>query len=66
MALMGFAEQRFQDWAKPGSKGKQFFLGFEKYLGGSGDPGYPAYPGGPLFNPLGFGKDEKSLSGSRT
>uniref|UniRef100_A0A6N2MXH4 Chlorophyll a-b binding protein, chloroplastic n=1 Tax=Salix viminalis TaxID=40686 RepID=A0A6N2MXH4_SALVM len=21
----------------------------------------PAYPGGPLFNPLGFGKDEKSL-----
>nr|AAB22188.1 light-harvesting antenna of photosystem I 680A, LHCI 680A [Hordeum vulgare=barley, cv. Svalofs Bonus, Peptide Partial, 23 aa] [Hordeum vulgare] len=23
-----------------------------KYLGGSGDP---AYPGGPIFNPLGFG-----------
>ncbi|PPS07142.1 hypothetical protein GOBAR_AA13504 [Gossypium barbadense] len=50
--------RRFQDWAKPGSMGKQYFLGFEKYLGGSGEP---AYPGGPLFNPLGFGKDEKSL-----
>ncbi|CBI40043.3 unnamed protein product, partial [Vitis vinifera] len=49
---------RFQDWANPGSMGKQYFLGLEKYLGGSGDP---AYPGGPLFNPLGFGKDEKSL-----
>lgn len=59
MALMGFAEhRRFQDWANPGSMGKQYFLGFEKYLGGSGDP---AYPGGPLFNPLGLGKDEKSM-----
>ncbi|KAJ6723900.1 CHLOROPHYLL A/B BINDING PROTEIN [Salix koriyanagi] len=59
MALMGFAEhRRLQDWANPGSMGKQYFLGFEKYLGGSGEP---AYPGGPLFNPLGFGKDEKSL-----
>nr|GMC70316.1 chlorophyll A-B binding protein 8, chloroplastic [Ipomoea batatas] len=59
MALMGFAEhRRFQDWAKPGSMGKQYFLGLEKGLGGSGDP---AYPGGPLFNPLGFGKDEKSM-----
>ncbi|CAL9201402.1 unnamed protein product [Musa hybrid cultivar] len=29
----------------------------EKGLGGSGDP---AYPGGPFFNPLGFGKDDKS------
>lgn len=59
MALMGFAEhRRFQDWSKPGSMGKQYFLGLEKFLGGSGDP---AYPGGPLFNPLGFGKDEKSL-----
>uniref|UniRef100_A0A7N0VD15 Chlorophyll a-b binding protein, chloroplastic n=1 Tax=Kalanchoe fedtschenkoi TaxID=63787 RepID=A0A7N0VD15_KALFE len=58
MALMGFAEhRRFQDWAKPGSMGKQYFLGLEKYLGGSGDP---AYPGG-IFNPLGFGKDEKSM-----
>lgn len=59
MALMGFAEhRRFQDWAKPGSMGKQYFLGLEKYLGGSGDP---CYPGGPIFNPLGFGKDEKSM-----
>ncbi|ESR44981.1 hypothetical protein CICLE_v10002129mg [Citrus x clementina] len=59
MALMGFAEhRRFQDWANPGSMGRQYFLGFEKYLGGSGDP---AYPGGPLFNPLGLGKDEKSM-----
>ncbi|XP_022769555.1 photosystem I chlorophyll a/b-binding protein 3-1, chloroplastic-like [Durio zibethinus] len=59
MALMGFAEhRRFQDWANTGSMGKQYFLGFEKYLGGSGEP---AYPGGPLFKPLGFGKDEKSL-----
>ncbi|MQL85216.1 hypothetical protein Taro_017722 [Colocasia esculenta] len=59
MALMGFAEhRRFQDWANPGSMGKQYFLGLEKGLGGSGDP---AYPGGPFFNPLGLGKDEKSL-----
>ncbi|KAJ1415605.1 Chlorophyll A-B binding protein [Sesbania bispinosa] len=50
MALMGFAEhRRFQDWAKPGSMGKQYFLGLEKGLGGSGDP---AYPGGPFFNLL--------------
>ncbi|CAA3027506.1 chlorophyll a-b binding 8, chloroplastic [Olea europaea subsp. europaea] len=59
LALVGFAEhRRFQDWANPGSMGKQYFLGLEKWLGGSGDP---AYPGGPLFNPLGFGKDEKSM-----
>ncbi|CAL9046753.1 chlorophyll a-b binding protein 8, chloroplastic-like [Musa acuminata AAA Group] len=60
MALMGFAEhRRFQDWANPGSMGKQYFLGLEKWLGGSGNP---IYPGGPLFNPLGFGKDEKSMN----
>jgi light-harvesting complex I chlorophyll a/b binding protein 3 len=60
MALFGFAEhRRFQDWANPGSMGKQYFLGLEKFLGGSGNP---IYPGGPLFNPLGFGKDEKSLN----
>ncbi|XP_006647025.2 chlorophyll a-b binding protein 8, chloroplastic [Oryza brachyantha] len=53
LALVGFAEhRRFQDWYTPGSMGKQYFLGLEKYLGGSGEP---AYPGGPLFNPLGFG-----------
>jgi len=59
MALMGFAEhRRLQDYRNPGSMGKQYFLGLEKFLGGSGNP---AYPGGPLFNPLGFGKDEKSM-----
>ncbi|KAL0362549.1 UNVERIFIED_CONTAM: Chlorophyll a-b binding protein 8, chloroplastic [Sesamum calycinum] len=43
MALMGFAEhRRFQDWANPGSMGKQYFLGLEKGLGGSGDPAYRA------------------------
>ncbi|CAL9060266.1 unnamed protein product [Musa banksii] len=62
-ALMGFAEhRRFQDWAKPGTMGKQYFLGLEKGQGGSGDP---AYPGGPFFNPLGFGKDDKSLKDSK-
>lgn len=59
MALMGFAEhRRLQDWYNPGSMGKQYFLGLEKGFSGSGDP---AYPGGPFFNPLGFGKDEKSM-----
>lgn len=59
IALFGFAEhRRAQDYYKPGSMGKQYFLGFEKFLGGSGDP---AYPGGPFFNFLSFGKDEKSL-----
>ncbi|CAM6086879.1 unnamed protein product [Calypogeia fissa] len=59
MALFGFAEhRRAQDYYKPGSMGKQYFLGFEKFLGGSGDP---VYPGGPLFNFLGLGKDEKSM-----
>jgi light-harvesting complex I chlorophyll a/b binding protein 3 len=59
LALMGFAEhRRAQDYYKPGSMGKQYFLGLEKFLGGSGDP---AYPGGPVFNFLNFGKDEKSL-----
>jgi light-harvesting complex I chlorophyll a/b binding protein 3 len=59
IALMGFAEhRRAQDYYKPGSMGKQYFLGFEKFLGGSGDP---AYPGGPIFNFLGFGKNEKEL-----
>ncbi|PIA58276.1 hypothetical protein AQUCO_00500304v1 [Aquilegia coerulea] len=59
MALMGFAEhRRAQDYYKRGSMSKQYFLGLEKYLGGTDNP---AYPGGPLFNPLGFGKDEKSL-----
>ncbi|KAJ8621149.1 hypothetical protein MRB53_029678 [Persea americana] len=59
MALMGFAEhRRFQDWVNPGCLSKQYFLGFEKYFVGTGNP---IYPGGPLFNPLGLGKDEKSM-----
>ncbi|KAF5197772.1 Chlorophyll a-b binding protein [Thalictrum thalictroides] len=36
MAFMGFAEhRRAQDYYNPGSMGKQYFLGFEKYLGGT-------------------------------
>ncbi|KAK1362373.1 Chlorophyll a-b binding protein, chloroplastic [Heracleum sosnowskyi] len=42
----------------PGSMGKQYFLGLEEGLAGSGDP---EYSGGSVFNPLGFGKDEKSM-----
>ncbi|CAA2997215.1 chlorophyll a-b binding 8, chloroplastic [Olea europaea subsp. europaea] len=38
--------------------GKKYFLGLEKGLGRSSDP---AYPDGPFFNPLGLGKDEKSM-----
>jgi light-harvesting complex I chlorophyll a/b binding protein 3 len=58
LVLMGFAEhKRLSDYRKPGSQGKVFFLGMEKFLGGSGEP---AYPGGPFFNFAGFGKDEKS------
>lgn len=37
-----FAElRRWQDYRKPGSMGKQYFLGLESVLGGSGDPAYP-------------------------
>lgn len=37
-----FAElRRWQDYRKPGSMGKQYFLGLEQVLGGSGDPAYP-------------------------
>lgn len=49
-----FAElRRWQDYRKPGSMGKQYFLGLESVLGGSGDP---AYPGGQFFNFFGLGK----------
>jgi light-harvesting complex I chlorophyll a/b binding protein 3 len=42
VVLMQFAElRRWQDYRKPGSMGKQFFLGFEQVLQGSGEPAYP-------------------------
>lgn len=59
VVLMQFAElRRLQDFRKPGSMGKQFFLGLEGGLGGSGDP---AYPGGPFFNPFGLGNTEAGM-----
>jgi hypothetical protein len=40
--LVQFAElKRWQDYRYPGSQGKQYFLGLEKVLGGSGNPSYP-------------------------
>ena len=40
-----FAElRRWQDYRKPGSMGKQYFLGLEEVLKGSGDPAYPGNP----------------------
>jgi light-harvesting complex I chlorophyll a/b binding protein 3 len=54
-ALMNFAElRRAQDYWNPGSMGKQELLGWEKMLGGSGEP---AYPGG-FFNLMGQGKSD--------
>ena len=39
---MQFAElRRWQDFRHPGSMGKQYFLGLESVLGGSGNPSYP-------------------------
>jgi light-harvesting complex I chlorophyll a/b binding protein 3 len=57
---MGFAEiRRLQDYRKPGSQSKQFFLGLENVFGGSGTP---AYPGGQFFNMTGMGaKDEAEM-----
>merc|ERR1711937_745282 len=58
--LMQFAEiKRWQDYRNPGSQGKQYFLGIERALGGSGDP---AYPGGPIFNILGLGKSDAEMN----
>jgi len=55
IVLMQFAElRRLQDFRKPGSMGKQYFLGLETVLGGSGDP---SYPGGQFFNMLNLGAD---------
>jgi light-harvesting complex I chlorophyll a/b binding protein 3 len=55
-----FAElRRWQDYRKPGSMSKQWFLGVESIFEGSGDP---AYPGGQFFNFFGLGKkDMKEL-----
>ena len=42
---MQFAElRRWQDYRHPGSMGKQYFLGLESVLGGSGNPSYPGAP----------------------
>jgi len=58
--LMQFAElKRWQDYRNPGSQGKQFFLGLERALSGSGNP---AYPGGPIFNILGLGKSDSEMN----
>merc|ERR1719377_29921 len=58
--LMQFAElKRWQDYRNPGSQGKQYFLGLEKILCGSGEP---AYPGGAFFNMLGLGKTATEMN----
>ena len=42
LVLFNFVElRRFQDYRKPGSMGKQYLLGLESGLKGSGDPAYP-------------------------
>jgi light-harvesting complex I chlorophyll a/b binding protein 3 len=64
IVLMQFAElRRWQDFKNPGSMGKQYFLGLEGFMKGSGNP---AYPGGPFFNFAGFGKDEASMNKLKT
>merc|ERR1711904_663262 len=64
VVLMQFAElKRWQDYRNPGSQGKQYFLGLEKMLGGSGNP---AFPGGPFFNMLGLGKTEAEMNQMKT
>merc|ERR1719217_241787 len=58
---MNFAElKRLQDFKNPGSQGKQYFLGLEQALGGSG---VPAYPGGQWFNMANLGgkSDEEMM-----
>jgi len=56
LVLMGFAEtRRLMDYRNPGSMGKQYFIGLESVLGGSGDP---AYPGGQFFNMMNFGSKD--------
>jgi light-harvesting complex I chlorophyll a/b binding protein 3 len=61
---MQFAElKRLQDYRFPGSQGKQYFLGLERVLGGSGDP---AYPGGPFFNLFNLGKTPQAMKELKT
>jgi len=55
LVLMQFAElRRLGDYRNPGSLGKQYFLGMETALGGSGDP---SYPGGQFFNMFNLGSE---------
>ncbi|CAI5987371.1 unnamed protein product [Closterium sp. NIES-65] len=64
IVLIGFAEhRRAQDYYKPGYGSKQYLLGLEKVLGGSGDP---IYPGGPVFNFAGLGKTEAEMHTYKT
>ncbi|OVA10466.1 Chlorophyll A-B binding protein [Macleaya cordata] len=57
LLLMGFVEtKRYMDFTNPGSQVEGTFFGMESALEGL----EPGYPGGPLFNPLGLAKDEKS------
>eukprot|EP00355_Strombidium_rassoulzadegani_P003437 CAMPEP_0168628372 /NCGR_PEP_ID=MMETSP0449_2-20121227/11809_1 /TAXON_ID=1082188 /ORGANISM="Strombidium rassoulzadegani, Strain ras09" /LENGTH=277 /DNA_ID=CAMNT_0008670787 /DNA_START=42 /DNA_END=875 /DNA_ORIENTATION=+ len=59
LIAMQFAElRRWQDFRKPGSMGKQYFLGLEAVLGGSGEP---AYPGGAFFNMFNLGKTPEAM-----
>lgn len=62
--LMQFAElKRLQDFRHPGSQGKQYFLGLEAALNGSGNP---AYPGGQFFNLFNLGKTESEMKELKT
>ncbi|CAI7772852.1 unnamed protein product [Closterium sp. NIES-53] len=64
IVLIGFAEhRRAQDYYKPGYGSKQYLLGLEKVLGGSGDP---IYPGGAFFNFAGLGKTEAEMHTYKT
>ncbi|KAG0558663.1 hypothetical protein KC19_10G044600 [Ceratodon purpureus] len=55
LLLMGFVEtKRWMDFVNPGSQAAEdSFFGLEPAFGGLEN----GYPGGPIFNPLGFAKD---------
>ncbi|KAJ7550744.1 hypothetical protein O6H91_07G116700 [Diphasiastrum complanatum] len=59
LILMGFAEtKRYMDFVTPGSQATEdSFFGFEPALEGLQN----GYPGGPLFDPLGLGRDMSLL-----